>query len=64
MNLPADRMNAANGVINFLCFFVIYKLCVFLINPSIIAYERMSFYAYISIVEVLLKLLIVLFLKF
>lgn len=59
LNIPADRMNAANWVYQF----TILTFCIQIIrvpyNASIIAYEKMSFYAYISIIEVVLKLLIV-----
>lgn len=59
MNIPDGRMNAAVW-----CYqFSILTTCVQIIrvpyNACIIAYERMSFYAYISILEVILKLLIV-----
>jgi O-antigen/teichoic acid export membrane protein len=59
LDIPADRMIAANWVYQF----SILSICVQIIRipyvASIIAYERMSFYAYIGIAEVLLKLLIV-----
>ena len=59
MNIPDGRMNAAVW-----CYqFSILTTCVQIIrvpyNACIIAYERMSFYAYISILEVVLRLLIV-----
>lgn len=59
MNIPEGRMNAAIW-----CYqFSILTTCVQIIrvpyNACIIAYERMSFYAYISIFEVILKLAIV-----
>ena len=59
MNIPDGRMKAAVW-----CYqFSILTTCVQIIrvpyNACIIAYERMSFYAYISILEVILKLLIV-----
>ncbi len=57
LNIPAERVAAANWVYHF----SILTFCIQIIrvpyNASIIAYERMSFYAYISIAEVLLKLL-------
>lgn len=59
LNIPAERMIAANWVYQF----TILTFCIQIIrvpyNASIIAYEKMSFYAYISIAEVVLKLLIV-----
>lgn len=64
LNIPADRMNAANWVYQF----TILTFCIQIIrvpyNASIIAYEKMSFYAYVSIIEVVLKLLIVFLLLF
>ena len=64
LNIPADRMNAANWVYQF----TILTFCIQIIrvpyNASIIAYEKMSFYAYIGIIEVILKLLIVFLLLF
>ncbi len=59
LNIPYGRELAANWVYQF----TILTTCISIIrapyNASIIAYERMSFYAYISIAEALLKLLIV-----
>jgi len=64
LNIPADRMNAANWVYQF----TILTFCIQIIrvpyNASIIAYEKMSFYAYVGIIEVILKLLIVFLLLF
>jgi len=64
LNIPADRMNAANWVYQF----TILTFCIQIIrvpyNASIIAYEKMSFYAYVGIIEVVLKLLIVFLLLF
>jgi len=63
LNIPAERMNAANWVYQF----TIITFCIQIIsvpyNASIIAYEKMSFYAYISIAETVLKLLSVHFLR-
>jgi len=57
LNIPAERVAAANWVYHF----SILTFCIQIIrvpyNASIIAHEKMSFYAYISIAEVLLKLL-------
>ena len=59
MNIPLDRMNAANWVFQFSVITCCIQIIRIPYQSSIIAYERMSFYAYISIVEVALKLLIV-----
>lgn len=57
--IPADRLVAANWVFQF----AILSFCVNIIqvpyNAVIIAHEKMSVYAYISIIEVMLKLGIV-----
>lgn len=59
LNIPQDRMVAANWVFQF----SILSFCIGLIsspyNAAIIAHERMSVYAYVSILEVTLKLVIV-----
>ena len=59
LNIPDDKMNAANWVYQF----SILTVCIGLIrvpyNASIIAYEKMSFFAYMAIVESCLKLLTV-----
>ena len=58
MTIPADRMIAANWIWHcaLLSFFV--GLINVPYNASIIAHERMSAFAFISIIEVILKLLI------
>ena len=59
MNVPTERTEAANIVYQF----SVITFCVNVLrvpfNASIIAYEKMDFYAYISIVEAVLKLSIV-----
>ena len=59
MNIPADRMYAANWV--YQCSIVTFLVNLLSIpyNASIIAHEQMKAFAYISILEVSLKLLIV-----
>jgi O-antigen/teichoic acid export membrane protein len=64
LNIAENRIHAANWVYQFSIFtFCIQTLCI-PYNASIIAYEKMSFYAYISVVEVTLKLLVVYLLLF
>lgn len=59
MNIPADRMTAANWVLQCsLASFVISLISV-PYNACIIAHERMSAFAYISILEAVLKLAVV-----
>ncbi len=59
MNIPAQRLEAANWV--FQCAIVTFVLNLLSVpyNAAIIAHEKMSAFAYISMVEVSLKLLIV-----
>lgn len=62
MNIPADRMIAANCV--FQCSLLTFAINLISVpyNASIIAHERMTAFAYISILEVLLRLAVVLLL--
>lgn len=59
MNIPHERLYAANWVLH--CSILAFAVDLISIpyNASIIAHERMSTFAYISIVEAVLKLLIV-----
>ncbi len=56
LNIPIDRMNAANWVLQ--CSIGVFMLGLISVpyNAAIIAHERMSAFAYISILEVTLKL--------
>lgn len=56
LNIPEGRMYAANWVYQFSIFTFAIGILRIPYNASIISYERMSFYAYVSIIEVLLKL--------
>ena len=59
MDIPEDRLNAANWVLQCSTVsFVIYLLMV-PYRASIIAHERMSIYAYVSIWDAVMKLVIV-----
>lgn len=60
MNIPADRLFSANWVLQLSLFSFIVNLLSVPYNALIIAKERMSVFAYVSILEVVLKLLIVL----
>ena len=62
MNIPIDRMEAAHWVYQFSIITFVLNILRVPYNASIISYEKMSFYAYLSIFEVLLNLLIVLML--
>lgn len=59
LNIPPDRINAANWVFQFSVLSCCIQIMRIPYQASIIAYERMSFYAYISVAEIVLKLLIV-----
>ena len=59
MNIPVERMVAANWVFQCSVFTFIINLISVPYNAAIIAYEKMSVFAYISVVEVILSLIIV-----
>lgn len=59
LNIPTERMYAANVVFQFSLLAFCFSVLKVPYNASVIAYEKMSFYAWISIIEVILKLLIV-----
>lgn len=59
MVIPDNRLFAANCVYQFTIFSAINKLLATPYNSLIIAHEKMSAFAYISILEVVLKLVIV-----
>jgi O-antigen/teichoic acid export membrane protein len=59
LNIPAERIYAANVVYQFSLLAFCFSVLKVPYNASIIAHEKMSFYAWISIIEVVLKLLIV-----
>lgn len=56
LNIPPDRMMATRWVYQFSIITFIANIFQAPYNAIIIAYEKMSFYAYISILDVLLKL--------
>ena len=56
MNIAADRLHAANWVFQLSLLAFIVNLLSIPYNATIIAYEKMSAFAYISILEALLKL--------
>ena len=59
MNIPADRLEAANWVFQCAILTFVLNLLSVPYNAAIIAHEKMSAFAYISVVEVTLKLIIV-----
>ena len=58
MNIPPERMNAANWVLQFSILTFAINLISVPYNAAIIAHEKMSAFAYISILEVILKLVV------
>lgn len=59
LNISSERLSAANYVFQFSVLAFAVSIIQTPFNSSIIAHERMDFYALVSIVEVLLKLAIV-----
>lgn len=59
MTIPPDRMEAANWVYQFSVLSFMITILAIPYNAVIVAREKMNFYAYISIVEALLRLAIV-----
>lgn len=56
LNIPTDRLFAANWVFQFVILGMFLKIITVPYNSVILAHEQMSAYAYISILEVLLQL--------
>lgn len=59
MNIPAARLDAANWVFQCAILTFVLNLLSVPYNAAIIAHEKMSAFAYISVIEVSLKLIIV-----
>ena len=59
VNIPENRMVAANWVYQFTVFSFMLNLTRIPYNATLIAYEKMDFYAYLSLFDVILKLIIV-----
>lgn len=62
MTIPIERMDAALWVFHFSVMSIVVTFMSIPYNACIIAYEKMSTFAYISILEAILKLVIVFFL--
>lgn len=58
LEIPADRLNAANWVYQFSVITCVINIIRCPLNAALIAYERMGVFAYIGIVEAVLKLLV------
>lgn len=59
MNIPANRMEAANWVLQFSIFTFVINLLSVPYNASLISHEHMKTFAYIGIFEVVMKLAVV-----
>ena len=59
MNIPIERLNAANWVLQCSIFTAMFSIIQVPYNALIISKEQMSVYAYLSILEAILKLAIV-----
>lgn len=59
LTIPAERMEAANWVYQFTILSFMMTMIAVPYNAAIIAHERMKIYAYVSIVEAILKLAVV-----
>lgn len=58
MNIPLERLNAANWVFQFSILAFIVNLISVPYNAALIAHEKMKAFAYVSILEALMKLVI------
>lgn len=58
MNVPEGRMIAANFVLQFSILSLVATICTTPFNSAVIAHERMSVFAYLSIFESIYKLLV------
>lgn len=63
MNIPIERIVAANWVFQFSIITFIINLISIPYNAAIIAHEKMSVFAYISIIEAILKLAIAILIR-
>lgn len=64
MTIPEERLYAANWVFQASIINFMFGLCSVPYNASITSHERMSAFAYIGILDVMLRLLIVLFIAY
>lgn len=64
MTIPVNRLYAANWVFQASVFTFVINLLGVPLGASIVAHERMSVFAYIGILDIILRLLIVLFIAY
>ena len=58
MNIPSERIVAANWVLQFTLFTFVANLISIPYTSSIIAHEKMDFYAFVSVLDAFLKLIV------
>ncbi|NDV65188.1 lipopolysaccharide biosynthesis protein [Bacteroides sp. 224] len=63
MVIPPERMHAAHYVYQFSIIGTLFSITQVPYNAAIIAHERMNIYAYVAVIEVILKLLIAFLIK-
>lgn len=59
LSIPIHRLEAANWVLQFTIITFVVRLIIVPLNALIISHERMGVYAYLSIIDVVMQLLIV-----
>lgn len=64
LNIPDERMDAANFAFQFSILSFFFSMNAVPYSSAIVAYERMGVYAYIGVIDVVLKLLLVLLLQY
>lgn len=64
LNIPEDRLYAANWVYQLSVFSALIGVIQSPYNSTIVAYEKMSIYAYFSIIDVVAKLLVIILIQY
>lgn len=64
MDVPADRIVAANYVFQFSIISLVFVILQVPYRAAILAYERMDFYAVVSVIDVFIKLLVVIIIPY
>ncbi len=64
MILPTDRLDAANCIFQFSVISLVFVIMQVPYSAAIMAYERMDYYAIVSIVEIVLKVIIIFILPY
>lgn len=64
MDIPLDRIGAANYIFQFSILSMIFVVLQVPYSAAIIAYERMDFYAIVSILDVFVKLIVVIIIPY